>query len=84
MLHHSWEKNIWNGYQDSNDSISFTANDNDNNTSPRNQIEEGIEAVDWLETNDWFDKEILQEAKNRKLDKITDLESETGEKNLLE
>ena len=57
----------------------WESNRTPNNTSPSNQIEEGIDALDWLETDDWSDKEILQEAKNCKLDKITDLESESEE-----
>ena len=39
------------------------------NTYPSNQIEEGIDALDfnWLETNEWSDKEILWDAENCKL-----------------
>ena len=51
------------------------------NTSPSSQIEEGIDALNfnWLDIDGWSNEEILQEAKNCKLDKITDLESESEE-----
>ena len=49
------------------------------NTSPSSQIEEGIDALDfnWLDTDEWSDKEILWDGEYCKLNTITDYKSES-------